>query len=88
MKNLLTWDVCRPIRTSDVTAGDIIATHTFFRRFIVAYHDDFIHYYSACCKTSSRTYCIRNCVTRRFRMVICFYTVKTPKTGGFVAQSV
>lgn len=30
MKNLLTWDVCRPIRTSDVTAGGIIATHTFF----------------------------------------------------------
>lgn len=73
MNILLTWDKCLPIRTDDVFSGDIITTQTGFGRFVMADHDYFIHYHSACCKT--RTYYIWNFVTRRFWVLIGFYAV-------------
>lgn len=77
----LTWNKCLPIWIDDVTSSDVIATHAYFRRFVVANHDDFILQIPAFWETFSRTYYISNFLTWRFWVFISSHTVKTFDSG-------
>lgn len=87
IKFSLTWDICLPVLTNDVTSRNVITTHACMCFHIVADHNEHFKCSSAHRETSSRTLKFTNVQARGFGVVICSFSVKHFQVRFFATQN-